>query len=391
MVPLFHHYSSGAKWRGCLAVTNILILLLACVRCAGQDPTAPKLTGVGFEGNYIAGKVFKHEAKFTLPIPDISTGVDVNVLWHTHGKKDWQQRRHYPRLGLGVIYINYGMDSVYGRMVGLYPNLTLPLISTRKMEWTLRIGDGIGYVTRQYSRINPTDTVNVAIGSRVNDLLMITTDIRYHINKHWDMQAGVNVTHISNGSVRKPNLGVNMAGGHIGIRYFPVTSTPAHISRQLQPLGNRYLVQVRGGMSLVSAYTVGGPLYPVYVATGYVSRRWRSHNKVFAGIDYSYHTNIYAFLRNNELATGREKQHSYKSAIVAGNEFLLGRVGISLQAGVYIKQAYLHSPDVYQKITGSYYFVLREQGPVKELFIYTSLKTHLSVAELGELGLGIGL
>jgi len=375
-----------------LAGNGCIIFLLLPAMGLAQDAAyvQPAHAGFGIEANMLAGKVFKHEAKFTLPIPAISTGADVNLIWNTYGRKEWQQRRRYPRLGLGLMYINYGIDHVYGQLAGIYPNITLPLVTGKKVEWTLRIGDGIGYITRKYSRINPVDTINIAMGSHLNDLLMLVTDVRYSINRHWDVQAGANITHISNGSFRKPNLGVNMAGGHVGIRYFPITSRPAHIDGGLKPLSNRYLFQFRGGMSLVSSYTAGGPLYTVYLATGYISRRWHSNNKVFAGIDYSYHSNIYAFMLNNRLAAGHEAQRSYKSAILVGNEFMLGRVGVTLQAGIYIKQAYLYNADIYQKIGGSYYFVLKEHGPLKELFLFTFLKTHLSVAELGEMGIGIG-
>lgn len=369
-----------------------LALLFFSGNCGAQetDRISVFAPGFGVEANMICGKVFKHEAKFTLPIPAISTGADINLFWHTYGKKTWEQRLHYPTLGIALTYINYGIDSVYGHCFGLYPNLTVPLITGRNLEWTLRMGDGIGYITRTFSRVNPADTINVAIGSHLNDMLMLMTDIRYRINRHWEVQAGGNITHISNGSFRKPNLGVNMAGGHLGIRYFPVTSAPAHRVQELPPLKGRYLFQVRGGMSLVSANTAGGPLYPVYLATAYVSRRWHNNNKLFAGIDYSYHRNVYAFLHNNRLEAGKEARRSYKSAVLAGNEFMIGRVGVTLQAGVYIKQAYLYAADIYEKIGGSYYFVLKEHGPLKELFLFTYLKTHLSVAELGEMGLGVG-
>ncbi len=181
-----------------------------------------------------------------------------------------------------------------------------------------------------------------------------------------------------------------MMGIHAGIRYSPVTSAPTHIVRQQPALKNRWLVQARLSMAYVSNYTAGGPLYPVYIASGYMSRRWRGKNKVFGGMDYSYHENIYTYLRNNELMPGKEAQNSYKSAFFAGNEFLVGRVGIVLQAGVYVKQAYIKMDPVYEKIGGHYYFVQKETGPIKEFFLSAFVKTDLTVAELGEVGLGVG-
>ncbi len=347
-------------------------------------------SGFGIEVNAIAGKVYKHEPKFTLPIPALTTGLDINLLQHTYGKKPWQQRRKNPTIGLGFAYINYGIDSIYGHCFGLYPNITLPLISGKKIVWTLRMGDGIGYVTKQYRRTAPVDTINVAIGSHVNDLAMFMTNLRYHISRHWDAQLGANITHISDGSYHKPNLGINMIGAHLGVTYFPVTSKPPLLEQKLEPLKNRWLIQARLSMGYISSYTSGGPLYPVYIASGYVSRRWISRNKMFAGLDYAYYPSIYAYLRNNELDPGQEKQNSYKTAVFAGNEFLLGRVGVVLQVGYYLHQAAIKTDQVYEKIGGHYYFIQKEHGPIKEFFLSAFLKTHETVAELGEVGLGFG-
>jgi hypothetical protein len=346
--------------------------------------------GFGIDCHFMAGKVFKHEAKFTLPIPELTTGLDVNFVLQTYGKADWQQRRHYPKVGLALTMINYGIPEVYGTLVGVYPNITFPIVTGDRLEWTLRAGNGIGYVSRTYSRAEPVNTVNVAIGSHVNDLIMFITDAGYRVNYHWHVRAGAFITHISNGSVRKPNLGINVTGVTAGVTYYPVTSRPARPVRTLPPLRDRWLMQLRYGMSLVSSNTNGGPLYPVYTGTAYMSRRWRSHNKVFGGMDYSYHENLYAHMRNNGLEPGNEAQHAYKCAVLAGNEFLLGRVGIMLQAGVYIKKGYLQKEDVYEKASFNFYCVQRERGPIKELYIFTSLKAHLNVAEMGEMGVGVG-
>ena len=372
-------------------VLAVIFSLLLSVSCAAQDavPANPPWSGFGVEANALYGKVFKHEAKFTLPLPKYSTGLDINLLVHTYGKKEWEQRRNFPTIGIAFAYINYGIDSVYGRAFAIYPNLTLPIISGKHLEWTLRIGDGIGYLTRDYSRQNPVDTINVAIGSHINDFFMFMTDLRYHINKHWDIQLGGNFTHMSDASFRKPNLGVNMYGAHIGIRYSPVDSHPPRIERKLHPLKNRWLFEIRGTMAMESESAPDGPVYPTYLASAQVSRRWLSKNKVFAGFDYSYHESIYAYLRNNNFFPGNEAANSYKTAIYGGNEFLLGRVGIVLQVGYYLKASAEKLDPYYEKIGGKLYLVQKEHGPIKEFYLCAFLKTHLSDAELGEGGIGL--
>jgi len=368
--------------------TALVCLLLVCVHSTAQEGNGRP--GFGVDASLLGGKVFKHEKKFTLPIPAFTAGADVNFVWHTWGRKEWEQRRHYPRIGVAVAAVNYGIDSIYGTMAGVYPNITFPLVSGNRLEWTFRLGTGISYVTNRFGRTDRINTVNVAIGAHVNDLIMLKTDLSWFVNKHWSIHAGAFVNHISNGSVRKPNLGINVAGASIGAAYFPNTSRPAIIHRELSPLSPRWLLQARGGMSLVSANTHGGPQYPVYVGTAYVSKRWRAVNKAFAGVDYSYHPGLLAQLRDNGLEPQGSKQ-PYKVAVLAGNEFLMGRVGIGVQAGAYLVKGYLQKEDIYEKVSLNYYCVQREHGPLKELFFYISLKAHLNVAEMGELGIGVGL
>jgi len=216
------------------------------------------------------------------------------------------------------------------------------------------------------------------------------TDLRYHVSDNWDVQLGAGATHISDASYGKPNLGINVAGMHVGVRYFPITSNPMSIHDTLPRLSNRWLAEVRLSMAMTARNTNGGPLYPVYIASVYASRRWHNTYKYFVGADYYYHEDIYAYLRNTGLATGHEAFNSYQTAVFAGNEFLLGRFGILLQTGAYLHQTYIKLGPVYEKVGGQYYIVQKEYGPVKELFLSVFLKTHQTVAELAEFGVGVG-
>lgn len=369
---------------------QVLIFLFFAVSFSSIAQQHPAWDGFGIEVNAMSGKIFKHTKKFVAPVPQSTNSFEVNFLQHTYGKNDWEQRRHYPIVGLGFAYTNYGIDSIYGRCVSIFPNLQMPIISGKKLSWTFRVGFGLGYVSRHYERAPIYDTLNNAIGSHFNNYTVFTTDLRYQINKHWDVQLGGNFSHISNAALRTPNLGINFYGAHLGLTYFPINANPEIIKKELTPLKNRWLVECRGGIAGNSYGNGGGPLYPVYLFSAYASKRYASKNKVFFGLDYSYHTGIYAFLRNNELMPGEEKQNSWKSAVFVGNEFLIGRFGIMLQVGVYTHQAALKLDPYYEKLGTNIYLIQREHGLLKELFTSVLLKTHKTQAELVEIGLGAG-
>ncbi|MBS1585147.1 MAG: acyloxyacyl hydrolase [Bacteroidetes bacterium] len=372
--------------------TKVLLIITAMMlHGLLRAQEAKPWSGLGIELNQVAGKVFKHTSNFHAPVPSVSAATDLNFVFHTFGRKDWEQRRHYPVVGIGLTYTAYGLDSIYGRCFGIYPNLQVPVIKGKRLEWTIRFGLGIGYVTRHYSTFPRWDTLNNAIGSHINNFTMFATDLRYHVNDRWDVQIGANFSHISDGSFRQPNLGVNMYGGHLGFTYYPVARDVPRIVRNLQPLKNRWEIQARLGMSFNSYKPNGGPLYPVYLASLYTSKRYASRNKAFLGIDYSYHKSVYAFLKNNEIFPGQEAAHAWKSGLFVGNEFLLGRFGLVLQVGYYLKRAYLKEDPYYEKLGYNFYLIEHEKGPLKELSLYSMLKTHKVVAELIEFGISAGL
>jgi len=353
-----------------------------------QDP-APG-SGFGVETNFIAGKIIKHTYKFTAPIPPLSTALDVNFVWQTYGKKDWQQRRKFPVIGIGITYTDYGNNAVFGNCLGIYPNLQIPLIRGPKMEWTLRVGDGLAYVTRKYQTASPVDTVNNAIGSHLNDFANFTTDLRYHFNDHWQLQCGLTFTHISNGDYHQPNLGVNMLGINAGAQYYPVTYKPKHIVRELPNLSNRWLMEVRLGTAYNESRSPGNPELPSYMGSLYASKRWKSKNKFFIGADYAFHNDVEAFLKWCALYRGHEGAHSWDGAVFSGNEFLMGRVGIMLQIGIYYHQTYLAFDPFYEKFGCNYYIIKNEHGPIKELFLSAMLLAHEITAQYAEFGIGTG-
>lgn len=347
------------------------------------------LSGYGVEFNPVYGKVLKHNYIFP-PEPDRTLAFDINILKQTDGSKYWQVQRKFPLVGLGLTYTDYGIDSVYGKCIGIYPVWEFRIIRKEKIEWTCRFGYGLGYVTKRFDR--ETNEINNLIGSKINNFTMFTTQFRYKLSHQVHIHTGFNFSHVSNGSFRLPNLGVNTYGGHIGVRYFPVTDDPTReeIAPAKDRSVNRWLVQARVGLGVVEYGIPDGPQYPVYIATLFASKRYAGKNKILAGIDYSYYKSMEAFLRLNEIDIGEEKKQSWDGTIFVGHEFLIGKFGIVAQVGVPFKKTKLSEDLTVQKLGYSYYLLNQEQGILKELTINTFIKSRdLQAANL-ELSIGAG-
>lgn len=366
--------------------------LWAIVLCCNGNIWAQQgKAGFGIETNLLGGRIFKHTQNFRGPIPSMSGGVELNLVWKTDGKADWQQRRQYPTLGLGLSYIHYDKEN-YGAGVGVFPNLSLPIWCKQNWEWTIRFGMGLGYISKQYRPYAPHwDTLNNAIGGRVNNFSLFSSDVRYHINQHWDLQAGINFTHMSSAKYRVPNLGINLLGAHIGFRYFPNTAYPTKIKTQLPVLKNRILLQARLAVALSTGESAGSAATPVYISSLSLSKRYWGKNKIIVGLDYGYHQAVYDFMRFQALETGNERNRAWNAGLFAAHEFLYGKVGLYMQVGAYVRQTLLAKAPIYQRLGMNWYLLQNEKGLIKELTITTLLKTHYATAELAELGVGIGL
>jgi len=348
-------------------------------------------SGFGIESNIMMGKMIRHTPNFTGPLPSQVYSFEINLIKQTYGQKEWHERRNYPQLGLGFYYNNYNMPQVYGQAFGIFPNIQLRLLSTHNFEWTFRAGMGIGYATKPFERLPIPNPDNVAIGGHWNNVSPFSTDVRWRINHHWDVQAGFQFSHVSNAAFQQPNLGINTFGGHVGLRYFPVSSQPERIKRTLKPLSNRWLVQGRASIAFIGAAPADGPLNPVYMGALFLSKRYWSKNKVYGGVDYYFNTAKYSKLKAIEHFKGEEGVKSTQIAVFAGNEFLIGRLGILFQAGYYLHRMDEQKERLYQKLGGNFYLVQKEKGLLKELYFSAILKTHMASAELFEMGVGIGL
>lgn len=363
-----------------------LIMIFFAEKMVAQEQE--KWSGFSIEAQTGIGKIIRHTPKFTGEIPKHSYALELHFLKQTYGQKDWHQRRNFPTIGFGLIYIDYNHPS-FGSVFGFFPTIQLPLLKNNHLEWLLRAGMGIGYVTKPHERMPNPNRENVVIGGHLNNVSPFSTSLRWTVNEHWKLNAGLSLTHVSNASYQQPNLGINLFGLQIGAQYAPITNQPEKIRKTLPDLENRWLFHPKVAIAFVEKRPADGPLYPVYHFAGSASKRYLSKNKVFGGVDFTYNTGMYSFLKSIEEHRDKEFSESYQLAVFIGNEFLLGKIGIVAQLGYYLKEMYLTKEIFYQKIGGHFYFYQSENGFLKEVYATALLKTHKADAELFEMGIAL--
>lgn len=91
------------------------------------------------------------------------------------------------------------------------PFATLSEGLTLGYEWNF----GASFGWKEYDAIsNPNNDI---VGSDINAYMDIGLTLNWNIQRRWNLVAGLNITHYSNGNTDYPNFGVNVIGGKIGI------------------------------------------------------------------------------------------------------------------------------------------------------------------------------
>lgn len=369
----------------------MFLLVLSITTSLKAQKFGPWWQGVGFEANYFHSDMLRHTSNITAALAENTASFELSIVKKYHGQKDWEIRRNYPEGGVGLIFVNYRKNDLYGKVFGIFPHLRLRLLTLKNFSWSVRVAMGVGYVTKPYERVPDPNLENATIGSKWNNISPLQTDLRYRLNDHLEFQGGIHLLHVSNAAFRKPNLGINIWGIQAGLRYFPISNNPERIEREVPRLRNRFVFYGKGSIAFIEKYMPDGGLHRIYNGGLFTTYRYRGTNKIIFGVDYTFNTALYAEMKYNERNVGEEAKHSYQITTFAGHEFLFKNFGLVMQVGAYLKQMDIHYDKFYQKLGGNFYVMQREEGFIKEMLFSAYLKTHLNKAELFELGFSLGI
>lgn len=143
-------------------------------------------------------------------------------------------------VGLAFTALDLGNKEYLGQIFSIYPYLNIPLYKSPHFVFGLRPGMGLAFVTKNYANTCPEQyryetykipdpegpkpykqVANMSVGSTVNAWITAGAYIDVPIDHNWTLNFSFGWQHVSNGSIKTPNAGYNMANGEIGVTYRP--------------------------------------------------------------------------------------------------------------------------------------------------------------------------
>ena len=282
-------------------------------------------------GGLQRGFIFAHSQSVQNTKGAHPTGVEFFLGNQRNDAAVWNLCHCYPRKGLLLSYYNYDtriLGSSFSASWFLEPVYRL----RKNLFFSFRGTAGASYLTRPFDSI--TNPANQSYSTHLSAYFTVGLGLWIRVRDRWWLQPSVNYQHESNGGLRQPNKGINWPTAGLAFSY-QKTERPFYSGRRMKekywkqdPL--RWDAGIFGIARRVLNDAGDSRRVPL---VGFVMQGSKQVGAIHAlTLGAEVYRDEELRLRLNREAVGASP---VKAGILAGHEFLLGRVIFSQRLGMY--------------------------------------------------------
>lgn len=330
------------------------------------------------------GLVIPHHEQMVYFIDNFSYGIDLNY-GITKFDQSWYKYLNYPEIGVGIFYNSFGNSDIFGFGLSAYGYIQSNLYRSKKFTFRSKIALGLGYVNKPYDIT--TNPYNHVFGSNLNVYINLGLFARYKIGPRWGINGNLSFNHLSNGSIKKPNHGINTVTIGLGIEYNLNNKIDPPLSEGIRaPRSNArdILLFASYGRSQRSLYK---PNFYPSISVNLNHIWWVSRKTAWGvGIDGIYYGAApYEFLEPDQPNSDVENPYSIVDkmygTIFGSYNFRFNNTQIFVHVGVYLLYTIKPIQAIYPRMGV-------RQRIFKDLYANFSIKASFFKAEFIEFGLG---
>lgn len=321
------------------------------------------------------GFILKHKPSIGYLLHHVPS-VQIRVGKKANGSKLWEQLYRYPEYGFGYYYADLGDPQILGKVNALYFFLNSPFYRSQVTSLNYEFAAGISYLNKCFDYRN--NYLNNAIGSHFNAYFNFNINLQIKILKRFEVSPVIGFTHYSNGSFKKPNLGLNIIDANLGLKYFFNSSSPNYINTPIPTFKRKNEINITYSAGIKETYPATGPKYFISTITANILRQLNLKRKVGFGIDIFYDESLYKEFvetKNTEIQ-GVIRQGAFLS-----HEFVLAKFAVIINLGVYCYSKTTPESSIYTRVGIKYHLT-------ENIFANINLKAHAAKADFIEWGVG---
>jgi hypothetical protein len=367
----------GRAWT--LRRCALLLVLVRAVVLVAQDGPPTQRAPFQLSASLHTGLIIPHSKELVDVSASRPRALEIDALWLLADERHTRASGLVSRRGLALHLFDFDAPDLLGRMVSVTPFVEPMILARHRLHGSVRLGVGLAYLTRPYDATENPD--NLFYSSPVSFMAMVNAYVGYRLTPSWDVSAGYNYNHISNGGMKQPNKGINFPTWSLGALYSfkpMVIGRPVRDESWREEARNYRYVLLSAARRNAPAEDGSGALEPHFRVggMGIWGRRLGKLTGVSLGTEWIYDG------RARELMDRRGVDDSaWQGALMGGPELLSGRIRFALLFGAYVFAPSWNGDDIYQRYQLSYTFG-------RGLLVGTSLKAHRHVANVLDLRVG---
>ena len=330
------------------------------------------------------GLVVPHHEDMVYFINNFSYGMDINY-GITKYDQSWFQYLNYPEIGFGLFYNSFGNSDIFGYGLSGYGYIQNNFINSAKFSLRSKVALGLGFVNKPYHQ--DENPYNHVFGSTLNVYINLGLFARYNISPRWAISSNLSINHLSNGSIKKPNHGINTVTFGAGVEYaLNKNSEPQLLGGGRAPRSN--------ARDVVFFMSIGRSQRSLYKPSYYpamslnINHLWWVSKKTAWGIGVDaiyYGAAPYEYSEDNSAFSGNDDQFSNADkmygCLFGSYNFRFNHTQIFVHIGAYVLYAIKPLLAIYPRVG------VRQQI-LKNLYANFSIKASFFKAEFIEFGLG---
>jgi hypothetical protein len=304
---------------------------------------------------------------------------ELSISKSLSGKEDWEHAYRFPKVGFSAILLDLGNPDILGKAVGASWFIDFPLIVGKRLSYSLKVGQGIGWVEKKFHY--ETNYKNFANSTTFNGYVNLSNMLHIHLSDRLQSSIGLSFIHFSNGSFRKPNLGLNIPASNLGIAYSFGKPFVKEEPKSNIEINKKTQFLVNLAISKKERIPLDPDSYKTYTVSLSSNKPVSIKSNIGAGIDWFYDAS-----NKQELIAESEEEinPSFIETAQIGLHFSYvlraGNIDFIFQPGFYVHNTYSTEGVLYHRI-GTRYRI------TDHFFFSTTLKTHFAVADHFEFGI----
>jgi len=323
------------------------------------------------------GFIFDHRSTMGFVLKKYVHASEITLMKKTYGAKPTDQFYNFPMYGFGLYYANLQNNNVLGYVLAPHAFYAFPLFRGNKTIINFKIGLGLGYVSKKFDVDN--NYYNSLISTTLNGFYQFKFDFIFFNDKPMNLLTGAGITHLSNGAVNLPNLGLNLPSYYLGLAY-RLGPERQIISSKIADYKRNNSFELLFSAGLREVYITNEPKNKVYTTEFNYNRHLNNKHKLILGIDLFYDQSLYYSFEKNKVFN-YQKSWFFYSGIHAGYGLKVNKVSIIIENGFYTFTKAKQLSIIYQRLGLRYYLG-------KHVMANVSFKTYFAVAEFVEWGIG---